>query len=218
MDASHATSNKFLAHHFETMRQQREAVSLGMWLFLVTEVMFFGGIFLGYTIYRLAYPEMFHFMSHELDVVLGTVNTAVLLTSSLTMALAVNAAQNGKQGKLVAMLFSTFLLSLVFLVIKAFEYEHKFHIGAVPGSLFHFANPYGNNAQIFLSFYFGATGIHGLHVLIGTILIGWFTWRARRGHFPAENYQPVELLGLYWHFVDLAWIYVFPLFYLIGRS
>lgn len=215
---SASTSNKFLAHHFDSMTQQREAVTFGMWLFLVTEAMFFGGVFAGYTVYYLYYPKMFHLMSNQLDVKLGAINTAVLLTSSLTMALAVNAAQRGNRKKLVALLASTLVLSLVFLVIKFFEYRHKFHTGMVPGTGFHFMNPFGDRAQMFMSFYFAATGIHGIHVIIGAFFIGLFTWRAHKGCYPSENYQPVEILGLYWHFVDLVWIYVFPLFYLIGRS
>lgn len=215
---SSSSSNTFLAHHFDTMPQQREAVTMGMWIFLVTEAMFFGGVFAGYTVYYFYYPKMFHTMSNQLDVFMGTVNTAVLLTSSLTMALAVNAAQRGQRKKLVTMLSVTLLASLGFMVIKFFEYKHKFHVGLVPGSNFSFVNPFGDKAQIFMSFYFAATGIHGLHVIIGAVLIAIFTWRAQRGAFPKENYQPVEMLGLYWHFVDLVWIYVFPMFYLIGRS
>jgi cytochrome c oxidase subunit 3 len=215
---SSANHSEFLAHHFDSMKQQREAVSLGMWVFLVTEIMFFGAIFLAYFIYRYLYPTMFYDMSRQLDIVLGTVNTAVLLTSSLTMALAVNAAQTGKTKRLIAMLVVTLLFAAAFLVIKGFEYHHKFEVGMVPGKLFTFQSPHGPQAQLFMSFYFGATGLHGLHVLIGVGLIAWFIMRARRGDFPAENFQPVEILGLYWHFVDLVWIFVFPLFYLIGRS
>jgi cytochrome c oxidase subunit 3 len=215
---TNTTTNFPVAHHFDFWVQQRESVSFGMWIFLVTEVMFFGGIFFGYSIYRFLYPEMFHDVSRELDVFLGALNTGVLLTSSLTMALAVNAAQTGKHKRLVAMLWITVLCGLGFLGIKTIEYSHKFEHGMVPGSLFHWHNEHGNNAQIFLSFYFGATGLHGFHVLIGIILIAWFAVRAMKGAFPKEKYQPVEMLGLYWHFVDLVWIYVFPLFYLIGRN
>jgi cytochrome c oxidase subunit 3 len=215
---SAANHSEFLAHHFDSIKQQREAVTLGMWVFLVTEIMFFGAIFMAYFVYRYLYPSMFYDMSKELDIVLGTVNTAVLLTSSLSMALAVNAAQTGRQKRLIAMLVITLLCAFGFLIIKGFEYHHKFEVGMVPGHLFTFKSSHGSNAQLFMSFYFGATGLHGLHVLIGVGLIAWFIARAKRGDFPIENYQPVEILGLYWHFVDLVWIFVFPLFYLIGRS
>ena len=211
------SSNPYLAHHFDDIVQQRESVSLGMWVFLLTEIMFFGGIFFSYTIYRYLYPDMFHAMSRHLDVTLGTINTAVLLTSSLTMALAVNAAQRGLQKRLVGLLGFTTLCGMGFLVIKFFEYSHKFHVGSVPGPLWHFDNPFGNQAQLFYSLYFGATGLHGFHVAIGVAILAVFTYKAWKGHYPKERYQPVEMVGLYWHFVDLVWIYVFPLFYLIGR-
>jgi cytochrome c oxidase subunit III len=212
-----SSSNPYLAHHFDDIVQQHESVSLGMWIFLLTEIMFFGGIFFSYAVYRHLYPTMFHDMSHHLDVTLGTVNTAVLLTSSLTMALAVNAAQRGLTKRLVTMLSVTCVAGLVFLVVKFFEYSHKFHVGSVPGARWTFETPYGDNAQLFYSLYFGATGLHGFHVLIGVVLIGVFAVNAWRGKYPKERAQPVEMVGLYWHFVDLVWIYVFPLFYLIGR-
>jgi cytochrome c oxidase subunit III len=212
-----SSTNPYLAHHFDDIVQQHESVSLGMWIFLLTEIMFFGGIFFTYAVYRYLYPDMFHEMSHHLDVTLGTLNTAVLLTSSLTMALAVNAAQRGLQKRLVTMLSVTCAAGLVFLVVKFFEYSHKFHVGSVPGSLWDFENPYGDKAQLFYSLYFAATGLHGFHVLIGVILIGVFAINAFRGKYPAQRAQPVEMVGLYWHFVDLVWLYVFPLFYLIGR-
>ncbi len=211
-------ANPHLAHHFDSIDQQREAVTLGMWVFLVTEIMFFGGIFMGYTVYRFLYHESFIEMSRHLDITLGTVNTAVLLFSSLTMALAVNCAQTGNRSGLIRNLAITLLCGLGFLVIKTFEYAAKFQHHLVPGSHFHFEGPGAEHAQIFMSFYFGATGIHGFHVLIGVFLLMFFLWNAIRGKYPKERYQPVEVLGLYWHFVDLVWIYVFPLFYLIDRS
>ncbi len=211
------SANPYLAHHFDDIVQQRESVSLGMWVFLLTEIMFFGGIFFSYTIYRYLHPQMFHDMSHHLDVQLGTLNTGILLTSSLTMALAVNAAQRGLKKRLTFLLGVTMSAGIAFLVIKYFEYAHKFHVGSVPGKLWHFDTPYGNEAQLFYSLYFGATGLHGFHVLIGVGILAWFTVQAARGAYPKERYQRVEMVGLYWHFVDLIWIYVFPLFYLIGR-
>jgi cytochrome c oxidase subunit 3 len=205
-------------HQFDSPLQQRESLSLGMWLFLVTEVMFFGGIFVGYAVYRHMYPDMFHHMSHHLNVYMGGINTAVLLTSSLTMAFAVNAAQNGNKKRMVSMLLVTFVCSIIFLIVKYFEYAEKFHHHLVPGAHFATDPEYGDKAQIFFSFYFAATGLHGFHVLLGTICIAIFAWLGHKGHFPKEKYQPVEMLGLYWHFVDLVWIYVFPLFYLIGLT
>lgn len=218
MSSANTTHSEFLAHHFDSMEQQREAITLGMWVFLLTEIMFFGAIFLAYFVYRFLYPGMYLEMSKHLDVFLGTLNTGVLLTSSLTMALAVNAAQTGKQKRLFSMLLITLLCACGFLVIKGFEYHHKWEAGMIPGKWFTYQSIYGAKSQLFMSFYFGATGLHGLHVLIGVGLILWFMWRTKKGHFPQENYQPVEILGLYWHFVDLVWIFVFPLFYLVGRS
>jgi len=220
MSTADSTHSKYLAHHFDSLVQQREAITLGMWVFLLTEIMFFGAIFIGYAVYRYQYPEAYHEMSKHLDIMMGTINTGVLLTSSLTMALAVNAAQTGKQKRLFGMLLVTFLCACGFLVIKYFEYAAKFEHGLVPsGHFWHYhAHSHGMGPQLFMSFYFGATGLHGLHVLIGVGLIAWFMWRTKRGHFPVQNYQPVEVLGLYWHFVDLVWIFVFPLFYLIGRT
>lgn len=218
MSSGHSSNSPYLAHHFDSIEQQREAVTLGMWVFLLTEIMFFGAIFLAYFVYRYLYPEMYLDLSRHLDITLGTVNTAVLLTSSLTMALAVNAAQTGNQKRLFNMLLITLLCACAFLVIKGFEYHHKWESGMVPGRFFTYQSPHGSHAQLFMSFYFGATGLHGVHVLIGVGLILWFMRNAWKGKYPAENYQPVEILGLYWHFVDLVWIFVFPLFYLVGRS
>lgn len=144
-------ANPYLAHHFDDIVQQRESVSLGMWIFLLTEIMFFGGIFFAYTIYRYLYPTMFHAMSHHLDVKMGAINTGVLLTSSLTMALAVNAAQRGLKKRLVTMLGVTTMAGVIFLVVKFFEYSHKFHVGSVPGKLWTFETDYGNQAPCALS-------------------------------------------------------------------
>ncbi|MBY0369187.1 cytochrome c oxidase subunit 3, partial [bacterium] len=187
------SANPYLAHHFDDPIQQRESVSFGMWIFLLTEIMFFGGIFATYILYRHMYPEMFHAMSHHLDVPLGTLNTGILLTSSLTMALAVNAAQRGLQKRLVSMLGITTLAGCGFLVIKYFEYAHKFHVGTVPGPLWRFESEYGDKAQLFYSLYFGATGLHGFHVLIGIVLLAYFTWNASRGGYPVGRAQRVEM-------------------------
>jgi cytochrome c oxidase subunit 3 len=208
---------RYVAHHFDDADQQRDASALGMWLFLVTEIMFFGGLFTAYVVYRAAFPVAFHAASHELDVTLGTLNTAVLLTSSLTMALAVHAAQVGKRGMLVSCLLLTMLLGSTFVGVKGYEYWHKWHEHLIPGSHFVFHGPDPANAQLFFSLYFAMTGLHAVHMIIGIVLLGVLAVRGARGMFGRFYYTPVELSGLYWHFVDLVWIFLFPLLYLLGR-
>lgn len=216
-----------LAHHFDNPQTQFEAAKLGMWLFLVTEILLFGGLFMGYTILRWQHPEAFSQASHLLDTPMGALNTVVLITSSLTMALAVWASQRGDQKKLIIFLVSTLVLAGCFLVVKYFEYTHKFHMGVFPGKWYapnaealeilagHAANavsPYTGN---FFGIYYVMTGIHGLHVVIGMGIIAWVLVKALRGHFSAEYNTPVDVSGLYWHLVDLIWIFLFPLLYLI---
>jgi cytochrome c oxidase subunit 3 len=213
-DAAHAGH----AHHFDDALQQREASTLGMWIFLVTEVMFFGGLFTLYVTYRALYPTAFAHASHHLDVWLGTFNTGVLITSSLTMALAVYSAQTGRRGRLLLTLVLTAILGAVFLVVKAFEYAEKFEHHLVPGP--HFAWPNAAEAphvQLFYSLYFAMTGLHALHMVIGLGILSWLVLAARRGRFGPAYATPVEVSGLYWHFVDIVWIFLFPLLYLIGR-
>jgi len=206
-----------LAHHFDNLDQQAEAASLGMWVFLLTEILFFGGAFLVYTVYRHAYHDAFVVASHELDVTLGTINTAVLIASSLTMALAVHAAQTGSKRLIQIFIVLTILLGCVFLGIKSVEYAHKFHEHHVPGPSFEFDAKYARQAQIFFSLYFMMTGLHALHMVIGIGVMLVILWQASRNKFSAEYYVPVEVTGLYWHFVDIVWIFLFPLLYLIGR-
>lgn len=206
-----------LAAQFDDREQQREASSLGMWIFLVTEIMFFGGLFTGYTLYRTAYPQAFADASRHLGVVLGALNTAVLICSGLTMALAVHAGQSGRRQALVAFLAATMALGSVFLGIKGIEYAHKFEHHLVPGSAFVYEGPYAREAQIFFSFYFGMTGVHALHMVFGIGVLAVLLFQGWRGRFSAEYHSPVELTGLYWHSVDIVWIYLFPLLYLIGR-
>jgi cytochrome c oxidase subunit 3 len=188
-----------------------------MWVFLLTEIMFFGGMFVGYAVYRVLYPEAFVAGSHHLDVVLGGINTAVLLGSSLTMALAVHAAQVGERQQLIRFLAGTLGLGLVFLGIKAVEYAHKFAAHLVPGSRFVYDGPHMPQVQLFFSFYFSMTGMHALHMLIGIGLLSMLIRLAWRGRFSPDYHTPVELVGLYWHFVDVVWIFLFPLLYLLGR-
>jgi cytochrome c oxidase subunit III len=206
-----------LAHHFDDLGQQHEAATLGMWVFLVTEVLFFGGLFLVYSIYRWKYSAAFAAASHELDILLGGINTAVLITSSLTMALAVHAAQLGRRKTLMLFLVATMALGGVFLGIKAVEYYHKFVEHHVPGPSFQFEREYFRNAQLFFSLYFIMTGLHALHMVVGFGIMLFMLWWAWNGTVTAEYYSPIEISGLYWHFVDIVWIFLFPLLYLIGR-
>jgi len=206
-----------LAHHFDSLEQQSEATTLGMWVFLVTEVLFFGGLFATYMIYRNWYPDAFAAASHELDVTLGTVNTIVLITSSLTMALAVHAAQLGQRKLLMMFLILTMILGAVFLGIKSVEYYHKFVEHHVPGSGFQFEKEYFRHAQLFFSLYFVMTGLHALHMIIGIGIMLVMLWWSWNGTITEEYSSPIEISGLYWHFVDIVWIFLFPLLYLIGR-
>ena len=206
-----------LAHQFDSLGQQKEVATLGMWVFLATEVLFFGGLFATYAIYRAWYPEAFAAASHELDVALGTINTVVLITSSLTMALAVHAAQLGQRKLVLLFLAATMILGAVFLGIKSVEYYHKFVEHHVPGPGFQFEREHFRHAQLFFSLYFIMTGLHALHMVIGIgimLVMFWWSWR---GTITVEYYSPIEISGLYWHFVDIVWIFLFPLLYLIGR-
>ena len=207
-----------LQHHFQTMQQQQEAATLGMWIFLVTEVMFFGGLLMAYLLYRVWYPLAWAEGSLELDIRLGAFNTVVLIGSSLTMALAVRSAQTGAQKATVRWLLITMALGLTFLVVKFFEYREKWHLNHIPGPNFRFEGPHAAQVEIFLSLYFGLTGLHALHMVIGASLLAVITWMAHRGRFSPEWYTPVELSGLYWHFVDIVWIFLFPLLYLVDRA
>ena len=192
---------------------------MGMWAFLVQEVLFFGGLFTGYTVYRAYYPEAFIAGSHHLDITLGGFNTIVLIGSSLTMALAVNAAQNSKQRPLIGYLLATLFLGCVFLGVKVIEYKEKFDHHLIPGYNFAWPDggPLSNATQIFYSFYFVMTGMHALHMIIGAGVLTPLIIMAVRGRFSKDYYSPIEMFGLYWHFVDIVWIFLFPLLYLIGR-
>jgi cytochrome c oxidase subunit 3 len=205
------------AHQFDSAEQQHAATQLGMWLFIAQEILFFGGLFLTYTVYRFTYPAAFTAGSHHLDVTLGVINTAVLIGSSLTMALAVHGAQLGRRHVQVFFLLFTILLGSVFLGIKTVEYAHKFHEHLVPGPTFLFEGAEARHAQIFFSLYFVMTGLHALHMIIGIAILAVLAWQAWRGAYGPRYYSPVELTGLYWHFVDIVWIFLFPLLYLIGR-
>jgi len=205
-----------LQHHFFTMDQQLEASILGMWIFLVTEVMFFGGLFMAYIVYRTAYPFAWEKSSQELNVILGGVNTAVLICSSLTMVLAVRAAQVGSRRGQIVNLVLTILFGSTFLVIKYFEYAAKFEHHLVPGPHFGPTPPLPFGSEVFFSLYFIMTGIHALHMVIGIGLMLVMLRFAWQGRFTPDYYNPLEVSGLYWHFVDIVWIFLFPLLYLLG--
>ncbi|MET0164544.1 MAG: cytochrome c oxidase subunit 3 family protein [Vicinamibacterales bacterium] len=209
-----------LQHHFQTLDQQHEAATLGMWVFLVTEVMFFGGLLMAYLIYRIWYPEAWAEGSEELSIALGGFNTVVLITSSLTMALGVRSAQTGAPRATVKWLLITIALGLTFLVVKFFEYKEKWDLNHIPGPNFIFEGPpdLAPHLEIFYSLYFALTGLHALHMVIGVSILAVVTWMAYRGRFTPNWYTPVEISGLYWHFVDVVWIFLFPLLYLVDRA
>jgi cytochrome c oxidase subunit 3 len=233
-----------LQHHFDTMAQQKEAAVIGMWVFLLTEILFFGGLFVAYMIYRVWYFDAFAEASRRLSLFWGGLNTAVLIFSSLTMAMAVRGAQTNKRKATVNWLILTMLLGCVFLGVKVIEYQDKFANYEVPGAHYnwmyheehaaaaggHEAAPAGEHrqlsqtpeqlqrtTQLYFSLYFTMTGLHALHMIIGVGLMAVITWMAYKGKFDAEYYTPVEMGGLYWHFVDIVWIFLFPLLYLVER-
>jgi cytochrome c oxidase subunit III len=207
-----------LKHHFDDSGQQYESATLGMWVFLLTEIMFFGGMFGSYTVYRNLYPEAFASTSRFMNLTLGATNTAVLICSSLTMALAVRSARLGAKKKLIFFLVSTLILGIVFLSIKYVEYHEKWVDHHIPGPGFHYDLPqYYHQAQILFFLYFAMTGMHALHMIVGAGLLTTLIVMASRNRFSAEWNTPVDMIGLYWHFVDIVWIFLFPLLYLIGN-
>ena len=254
---AHAAHHPALQHHFDTMGQQKEAAVIGMWVFLLTEILFFGGLFMAYMLYRTWYFDAFAEASRSLDIFWGALNTAVLIFSSLTMAMAVRCAQTNQRKATVTWLILTTILGMVFLGVKVIEYRDKFEHHHVPGYNFqwahqaepaaagaeHASTPLGAGeaapaaagaagehrqltlnadqlqltTQIYFSLYFTMTGLHALHMIIGIGLMSVITWMAWRGKFDAEYYTPVEMSGLYWHFVDIVWIFLFPLLYLVQR-
>lgn len=211
---AHAEHPSFLQHHFYTPEQQASASKLGMWLFLGQELLFFSGLFMAYIAMRYIYPETFLAAHEHLNVTMGSINTVVLLTSSLTMALGVRAAQTSNMRLLKFHMLVTIGCALLFLVIKYFEYSHKIHAGFLPGQYYSGTGIPGNPG-VFFSIYFVLTGMHGLHVIIGVGVLIWIYMGARQNKFSAEYYSPVENVGLYWHLVDLIWIFLFPLLYLV---
>jgi cytochrome c oxidase subunit 3 len=205
-----------LQHHFYSMEQQLEASTLGMWVFLLTEIMFFGGMFMAYILYRSEYSQAFILGSNHLNVVLGALNTTVLICSSLTMVLAVRSAQVGSRKGQIVNLVLTIVLGFGFLLIKFFEYKEKFEHHLVPGPHFDMSLPDAPQQQLFFSLYFMLTGVHAAHMIVGIGIMTVMLVMAIRGRFSARYYTPVEVSGLYWHFVDIVWIFLFPLLYLLG--
>lgn len=213
------------AHHFESAEHEYSSSKQGIWLFLCTEILMFGGLFVAYAVFHHIYPKLFVAGSTFVDWRLGAANTVVLLTSSLTMALGIYYAQKRDKNKAVLMLAITILCGAIFMAIKYVEYSHKIHLGLLPGSWFSgsldVTFPDGtveriDNLPLYFSFYFMMTGLHGIHVLVGMGLILWALLRTRKGEFGPEYYTPVEGVGLFWHLVDLVWIYLFPLLYLVS--
>jgi cytochrome c oxidase subunit 3 len=235
-----------LQHQFDDMEQQKEASAIGMWMFLAQEIMFFGGIFMAYLVYRYKYPMAYAVGSNHLDVVWGFVNTLVLIVSSLTMALAVRAAQTSNRNLQVIFIILTMVFGSVFLGVKAVEYYDKYEHHLIPfdslGTHFKWVpdhpeqereliekhgtevekklyeeGRFESKVKIFYWLYFAMTGLHALHMVIGLGIMTWLLINAWRGMYSAEYYSPVEISGLYWHFVDIVWIFLFPLLYLLGR-
>jgi cytochrome c oxidase subunit 3 len=204
-----------VAHHFDNAEHEFEASKLGMWAFLVQEVLFFGGLFVAYFIFKALYPQMFIEAHHHLSWQLGGLNTIFLICSSFTMAMAVRSAQVSKQKAMLIFLTITFLFATGFMCVKYIEYMSKIQHGFLPAKWF-FGEGTFETLPIFFGLYFALTGLHGIHVLGGMVLIGWLIYRGRRGEFHAGYFTPVEMVGLYWHLVDLIWIFLFPLLYLVG--
>jgi cytochrome c oxidase subunit 3 len=220
--ADHAhTESLALRVQFDTEAQQKDASTLGMWIFLITEIMFFGGMFCAYTVYRHQYQHTFAVASTSLNATIGAANTCILLLSSFTMVLAVRAGQLGSQKMIVIYLVLTLLFGGAFLGVKAIEWKEKFDEHHIPGqAAFHLeglAPTEQGNAQLFFSLYFAMTGLHAAHMVIGAGILLVLIAQARKGRFSASYYTPVDVAGLYWHFVDVIWIFLFPLLYLIDR-
>ena len=216
---AHHLETLALREQFDTEEQQKDASTLGMWVFLITEIMFFGGMFLAYTIYRSTYPNVFGLASSSLNLPIGATNTCVLLLSSFTMVMAVRAAQLGQKRMIILFLIITMLFGFAFLGIKAYEWTEKFEEHHVPAQAsFHLeGTQQQGQAKLFFSLYFAMTGLHALHMVVGVGILTFIIFQTARGTYSTKYYTPVDIAGLYWHFVDIVWIFLFPLFYLIDR-
>ncbi len=210
-----AETPEFVAEQFDDPPQQLEAATLGMWAFLATEVLFFGGLFLSYIVYRHAYPNAFAQASRHTDLFFGTLNTALLLTSSLTMSLAIHAAQEARNRALVGLLLLTMIIGCAFLAVKGLEYRKDIHDHLVPGV--HFDKTLPIQSQIFWYLYWLMTGVHSLHLAVAIGVLAVVAWSASRGKFSAGYHDPVIISGLYWHFVDMIWVWLYSLLYLVNR-
>jgi cytochrome c oxidase subunit III len=218
LSPSEALDLRSLHTHYSNLDQQRESATLGMWIFLVTEVMFFGGMIMGYIAYRFAYPEAFREGSVHMLFMAGTLNTAILITASLFVALAVHAAREGNNNLLLWCLLIAMFLGVVFLAIKGYEYHDHWVEHLVPGPWFQWNGPDPRHAELFFVLYFFLTGFHALHMTIGVGLLGVICYFARKGRYTPEYHNPVENAALYWHFVDVVWIFLYPMLYLIGHQ
>jgi cytochrome c oxidase subunit 3 len=204
------------AHHFKDAMHEFMASKEGIWLFMVTEIVMFGGLFVGYFLMHALYPQTFSEGASHLDWKLGSINTIVLIASSWTMALSIHYIQVGKNSKATMCLITTILCGFIFLGIKYMEYAAKFEHGLLPGRFFHGHDAIAQNLGMYFGFYFSMTGLHGIHVIAGMSLIGWVLYRHLRGDFDPQYFTAVEGVGIFWHIVDLVWIFLFPLLYLIG--
>lgn len=213
---THAPGERPHAHHFDNAEHEYQSSKQGVWLFLCTEILMFGGLFVAYALFHRMYPELFKAGSTHLDWKLGAVNTVVLLFSSLTMALGIYYNQLRNKNMAALMLIITLVCGFIFLGVKWVEYSHKFHEGLYPGAMFSGEVGEVKNLALYFSFYFMMTGLHAIHVVTGMGLIAWVLVRTLRGEFGPDYYTPVEGVGLFWHLVDLVWIYLFPLLYLVS--
>ncbi len=215
---NHAAHKHHFAHHFKSAEHEYSSGKQGIWLFMVTEILMFGGLFVGYAIFHSIYPEMFAEGASHLDWKMGFINTLVLIFSSFTMALGILYCQKNDKKKAALSLALTVLCGAIFMCIKYMEYSHKFHLGLLPGKFLNVETAHAahQNLGLYFGFYFCMTGLHGLHVLIGMGLITWVLIRTIRGEFDSNYFIPVEGVGIFWHIVDLIWIFLFPLLYLVG--
>jgi cytochrome c oxidase subunit 3 len=219
-DSTHVieTHDPNLQHHFATAEQQQDSSVMGMWVFLITEIMFFGGMFYGYMVYRYLHYRAWSEGSQHMEFWWGTINTVVLLCSSLTMAMGVRAAQLGRRKAIVIFLLITILFGLAFLGIKGIEYHQHWVDQEFPGLHWHWEGPNSQEVALFFSFYWAMTGFHALHMVIGVGLVSYIIYHAQKGRYNESYFTPVENVGLYWHFVDIVWIFLYPLLYLISNK
>lgn len=206
------------AFQFVDMRQQQDVAQLGMWVFIATEVLFFGGLILSYTVYRTGYPDAFAEAARHTKIIIGTANTAILLTSSFLVAWAVTAARLRESRFAAWLLWAAAVLGIIFLALKGIEYGEEYHEHLLPGLGFDFPGPQAHPVHLFFSFYFVATGLHAVHVAIGIIVLIVIGLRAHQRAYSDQYHSPITVAGLYWHFVDMVWVFLFALIYLPGRS